>query len=177
MKLKISIFKSKKKDDKLLFKYNETVDKLNTSYENLDTESLNERISNFLNLDSTILEVFRFITSNFLYFVTERKKEDDALTINMLNEEYLNLQSIINRDNFIFINHIALLDEQNLEMVITDKYKLENINLEMTDLEPDNLESTIKDVDLLFNYLNIKKANLELEDITNYLNLLNMDIN
>lgn len=95
----------------------------------------------------------------------------------MLNEEYLNLQSIINRDNFIFINHIALLDEQNLEMVITDKYKLENINLEMTDLEPDNLESTIKDVDLLFNYLNIKKANLELDDITNYLNLLNMDIN
>ena len=174
---KISIFKSKKKDDKLLFKYNETVDKLNTSYENLDTESLNERISDFLNLDSTILEVFRFITSNFLYFVTERKKEDDALTINMLNEEYLNLQSIINRDNFIFINHIALLDEQNLEMVITDKYKLENINLEMTDLEPDNLESTIKDVDLLFNYLNIKKANLELDDITNYLNLLNMDIN
>ena len=95
----------------------------------------------------------------------------------MLNEEYLNLQGIINRDNFIFINHIALLDEQNLEMVITDKYKLENINLEMTDLEPDNLESTIKDVDLLFNYLNIKKANLELDDITNYLNLLNMDIN
>lgn len=174
---KISFFKSKKKDDKLLFKYNETVDKLNTSYENLDTESLNERISNCLNLDSTILEVFRFITSNFLYFVTERKKEDDSLTINMLNEEYLNLQSIINRDNFIFINHIALLDEQNLEMVITDKYKLENINLEMTDLEPDNLESTIKDVDLLFNYLNIKKANLELDDITNYLNLLNMDIN
>ena len=95
----------------------------------------------------------------------------------MLNEEYLNLQGIINSDNFIFINHIALLDEQNLEMVITDKYKLENINLEMTDSEPDNLESTIKDVDLLFNYLNIKKANLELDDITNYLNLLNMDIN
>ena len=63
------------------------------------------------------------------------------------------------------------------DIAFLNKYKLENINLEMTDLEPDNLESTIKDVDLLFNYLNIKKANLELDDITNYLNLLNMDIN
>lgn len=171
---KIGFFKSKKKDDKLLFKYNETLNKLETSYDNLDIESLNDRISSTLNFDSSILEVFKFITSNFLYFVTKRKEEEDNLTINMLNEEYLDLQNIIHRDNFIFINHLALLDEQNLEMVITDKYKLENINLEMTDLEENNLENTIKDVDILYNYLCLQKANLKISDIANYLTILNL---
>ena len=127
-------------------------------------------------LDTTILEVFKFITSNFLYFVFERKKEDDNLTINILNEEYIDLQNIINQDNFIFINHIALLDEQNLKMIIADKYKLENINLEITSLEEDNLESTIKEVDILYNYYNLGKANLNYTDILSYLTILNMDI-
>ena len=173
---KIGLFKSKKKDDKLLFKYNESLEKLSTNYDTYDEEIFNIRISNSLTLDTTILEVFKFITSNFLYFVFERKKEDDNLTINILNEEYIDLQNIINQDNFIFINHIALLDEQNLKMIIADKYKLENINLEITSLEEDNLESTIKEVDILYNYYNLGKANLNYTDILSYLTILNMDI-
>lgn len=173
---KIGLFKSKKKDDKLLFKYNESLEKLSTNYDTYDEEIFNIRISNSLTLDTTILEVFKFITSNFLYFVSERKKEDDNLTINILNEEYIDLQNIINQDNFIFINHIALLDEQNLKMIIADKYKLENINLEITSLEDDNLENTIKEVDILYNYYNLGKANLNYTNILSYLTILNMDI-
>ena len=179
MKNKISnkdTYKSKKKDDKLLFKYNESLEKLSTNYDTYDEEIFNMRISNSLTLDTTILEVFKFITSNFLYFVSERKKEDDNLTINILNEEYIDLQNIINQDNFIFINHIALLDEQNLKMIIADKYKLENINLEITSLEDDNLETTIKEVDILYNYYNLGKAHLNYTDILSYLTILNMDI-
>ena len=61
-------------------------------------------------------------------------------------------------------------------MIIADKYKLENINLEITSLEEDNLESTIKEVDILYNYYNLGKANLNYTDILNYLTILNMDI-
>lgn len=172
---KTGIFKNKKRDDKLLFKYNETLDKLSTLYDNLDTENFNDRIYNNLTKDSSIKEVFKYISSNFLYFVSERKKEDENLDINNLNDEFIELQNILNKNNFVFIDNIALLDEQNIDMIITDKYNLESIKLTKEDLDINTLENTMNDILTLINYENIKMSNLSLKDIEVYLEMQNIN--
>lgn len=172
---KTGIFKNKKRDDKLLFKYNETLDKLSTLYDNLDTENFNDRIYNNLTKDSSIKEVFKYISSNFLYFVSERKKEDENLNINNLNDEFIELQNILNKNNFVFIDNIALLDEQNIDMIITDKYNLESIKLTKEDLDINTLENTMNDILTLINYENIKMSNLSLKDIEVYLEMQNIN--
>ena len=108
---------------------------------------------------------------NATYYITV----DENLNINNLNDEFIELQNILNKNNFVFIDNIALLDEQNIDMIITDKYNLESIKLTKEDLDINTLENTMNDILTLINYENIKMSNLSLKDIEVYLEMQNIN--
>lgn len=171
---KKGLFKSKSRDDKLLFKYKDTLNELSKKYEELEEESFNDIIYRELSLDTSILNIFKFITSNYLYFISRSKEIDDSVSISTLNEKYKELQEIIDSHNFIFLDHIALLDEQNIKMVIADKCKLESVNITMDDLEKDNVETIRSEMEFLENWYYINTTNLSVSEISSYLDLLQM---
>ena len=163
-------FMKKKTDDKWLFDYNQVLADIATKYDALDDLRLNDLIMNVLNKDSTVYEVLKLIVSNYLYFVARTKELEDGADINEINKRYEELKFLVyNRNNYMLLSNLALLDERQIKQIISDKYTLENINIPMDSLTEDNIEKTIKDIDMLIDYEYFKLSGLKVEDIDLYI--------
>ena len=122
-----------------------------------------------LSKDSTVLEILKFVSSNYLYFIDKTKELDDSQTINVLNEKFDNLKHEVNYYNYSLINNIALLNERQIKEIIVDKYNLEKITITLEMLQKENVAKTISDIESLINYDNLITSGIDLEDIQLYL--------
>lgn len=163
------LFFKKKTDEKWLFDYNGVLDSLSTKYAEFDNICLNELVYNSLSKDANVYEVFRFIVSNYLYFVAQTKPLEENIDINTINDRYNALKNeVYNKDNYALINNLALLDEKQIKQIIVDKYNLENITLSIEILEKDNLEKTLADINSLIDYEYFTRSGIKLDDIDLY---------
>jgi len=169
-KSKFSLFK-KKTDEKWLFNYNTLLNSIIEKYDKFDDSSLNDIIFHKLSLDSTVLEVLKFVSSNYLYYVKLTKQLDDNLTINDITDRYEELKNDVNNNRFNLLNNIALLDEKQMKQIIVDKYNLEHINLTIESLEPDNVEKTMNDIKNLINYEDLLASKINLDDVKLYFDI------
>ena len=160
----------KKSDEKWLFSYNAALKELIEKYDNLDNERFNDVVFRTLLSDSSILDVLRLISSNYLYFVSTYLKNKEA-DLETVNKEFEELREDINYKEFTMINSIALLDDKPMKEVISSRYKLEGINLPEESLEESNITNTMNDINELIRYENIKSSGLNLSDIELYLDM------
>ena len=116
-----------------------------------------------------MLEILKFVSSNYLYFIDKTKELDDSQTINVLNEKFDNLKHEVNYYNYSLINNIALLNERQIKEIIVDKYNLEKITITLEMLQKENVAKTISDIESLINYDNLITSGIDLEDIQLYL--------
>ena len=65
----------------------------------------------------------------------------------------------------IIINGINTFEETDVASVIANKYRLENINLELADLDEDSLEALKNKIDFVFRVHKIENSNLSVEKI------------
>jgi hypothetical protein len=65
----------------------------------------------------------------------------------------------------IIINGINTFEDTDVASVICNKYKLENINLEVADLDEDSLFSLRNKIDFVFRVYKIERSNLSVEKI------------
>ncbi len=163
------IFGKKKKDDKLLFEYKKELTTLMESYDKLDEVSFNDLIFRKLNADSTILEVLKLITSNYLYFVSKTTTNMEGTPISTITDMFTELKNYVNNNNFILLNNVALLDEKQMKQLIVDKYNLDNVKLTIDNLMDSNLENTLKDIKLLIDYENVVTSKINISDLELYL--------
>ena len=123
-----------------------------------------------LNKDTSVLEVLKVIASNYLYFVERTKELGDGSDIAEINKRYTELKNeIYDRNDYMLISNLVLLDERQIKQIIVDKYNLENINITTESLVPDNVEKTIGDIDLLINFEYFKDSGLNTNDIDLYM--------
>ena len=165
------LFKKKKTDETWLFKYKESLNILIQKYEEFDDASFSETLLTKFSKDSTTYNALELISANYLFFVKETKTHLESDDMNTINDEYKELKRILNTNQFILLNRIALLDEYQMKQVIVDKYNLDGINLTTEELEPDNLEKTMKDIVTLIRYENLAMSNLKADDIKFYLDV------
>jgi len=169
-KSKFSFFK-RKNDEKWLFNYNNLLNTIIDKYDKFDDSSLNDIIYHKLSLDSTVLEILKFVSSNYLYFVKLTKGLDDNISINDITLRYEELKKDINNNRYSLLNNIALLDEKQMKQIIVDKYNLEHINLTIESLEPNNIEKTMNDIKLLIDYEDLLVSKINLDDVKLYFDI------
>ena len=173
---KKSLFgKGKKNDEKWLFKYKEVLNNVIKGYDEFDTAAFNDLIFSVLKEDSTILEVLKLITSNYLYFVSKTKELDDTKTLEDITESFESLRDYVSSKNFILLNNIALLDEKQMKELIVNKYNLEHITLTVESLLPDDIDKTLENIKTIINYENIIASGINMDDITLYLDYKKME--
>ena len=168
-KNKKPLFGIKKNDDKYLFQYKDILGNIISHYDELDQACFNDLVYEKLNKDSTIIDVLKLITSNYLYFVEKTLLLDENQNINDINNSFEELRHYVNNNNFVLINNVALLDEKQMKQLIVDKYNLGNIKLTIDSLVDDNVNRTISDIKSLINYENIVNSGLNLDDVSLYL--------
>ena len=158
----------KKNDEKWLFKYNESLKELTSKYDSLDNDRFNDLIYSKLSQDSSILEVLRLISSNYIYFVTEEQKNDESKNITDITKEFNILKNDVYDKEYCILNSIALLDRKQMKQLIVDRFKLDGINLSIDALTNENIDKTISEIDILINYEDICNSEIDLDDIELY---------
>ena len=161
--------KTKKNDEKWLFKYKETLTALMTKYDAFDNDCFNDLIFKKLSQDSNMLEAFQLIISNYVFFVTKTREIDEIRSLSDITNEFNELKEDINNKSYTVLNNIVLLDKKDIKEIISDKYKLEGINLPIELLEEDSVEKVLTDINDLIRYEDIKKSGIALDDIELYL--------
>ena len=167
---KPKLFMKKKNDEKWIFEYKNLMDSLAEKYNNLDDIRFNELVYSKLNKDSSVLDILKFISSHYLYFVNRTKELEDGSDIEEINKRYMELKNITyNKNDYMLLSNLALLDERQIKQIIADKYNLENISLSMDALTSDNIEKTISDINSFINYEYFKETKLDILDIDLYM--------
>lgn len=144
---------------------NTQIKELKKLYLELDEEQVNTRVAEFVDDNCTLKYMFKIATSFYTYayrLVKEYYKDDTDVNI---SEELQVLIDFINQPYKVMLNNIKLAEEQEIKSIISNRYKILNINLEKEDLDEINIDSLIEDVQKIVDYYNIQKSNLKTDDL------------
>ena len=61
------------------------------------------------------------------------------------------------------MRNITILEDKNIPMIISDRYKLLNFNIEKEDIIESNIDTLISGLQKIKNYYNFQKAGIDLE--------------
>lgn len=142
---------------------NTHIKEIKSMYKELDEEIVNSRIAEFVDDNCTIKYMFKIAISFYTYaykLIEENYKDDDV----EVAQELQGLIDFIDQPYKVMLNNIKLAEEPEITSIISNRYKILNINVEQEDLE-ENLEGIIDDVEKIVDYYNIKKSNLDMENI------------
>lgn len=144
---------------------NTQIKELKKMYLELDEELVNTRIAEFVDDNCTIKYMFKIAISFYTYaykLIKEYYKDDTDIDI---TEELQGLIDFINQPYKVMLNNIKLAEEPDIKSIISNRYKILNINLEQEDLDELNIDSLIEDVQKIADYYNIKKSDLNMDDV------------
>ena len=155
-----------------MLKMNEQIKKLNLLYEEFyDLEITNNL--NKLNDSSSIYDLLMMSLSSF-DFLEEKftnNEEFNNISLEECVEEYFKF--IFNPNN-IFLRKVNVLVEYNIAEIVSDKYRLLNLNVTEEMVNKENIDSTMESVSFINLIQNIEKSDISLEKIKNLDEMLNI---
>ena len=155
-----------------MLKMNEQIKKLNLLYEEFyDLEITNNL--NKLNDSSSIYDLLMMSLSSF-DFLEEKftnNEEFNNISLEECVEEYFKF--IFNPNN-IFLRKVNVLVEYNIAEIVSDKYRLLNLNVTEEMVNKENIDSTMESVSFINLIHNIEKSDISLEKIKNLDEMLNI---
>lgn len=123
------------------------------------------KIIDNLSDNSTIYDVLKFASQFYNYLtecIIENKKN---ITSDEIDIEIKELKEFLDSPNNIIIKNIAILEEKNISIIISDRYKLLNFTIEKEDITPDNLDNLIGTLEKIKNYYYIQKSGINLNEM------------
>ena len=143
----------------------ELIKTLYSLYQDLDDLLIKEDIYKYIDINSSIYDVFKVVSNNYEYFLKLLKKDDENITIDDIETKMYDLRYYLLTDNLNIISNTKIGGNAYLSRVISDRYKLACINVTEEDLDPDNIEKTIENIKTLMVYHDISNLNLNYETI------------
>lgn len=163
---KTGLFKpSLKKINELKLKRNTTINDILSLYIELDELTIQNDIFNNVTNETTYQDILKLTCFNTKYFIKLLKDQIDNLTIEDIDQNITNLFEYAFGSEINIISNIAISEEIDTPKIIKDKYRLLNISINEEDLNKDDIEKVTKNIKDLIIYYNIKKINLNIQDI------------
>lgn len=163
---KTGLFKPNlKKINELKLKRNTTITDILSLYIELDELTIQNDIFNNVTNETTYQDILKLTCFNTKYFIKLLKDQIDNLTIEDIDQNITNLFEYVFGSEINIISNIAISEEIDIPKIIKDKYRLLNISINEEDLNKDDIEKVTKNIKDLIIYYNIKKINLNIQDI------------
>lgn len=156
---------SLKKINELKLKRNTTITDILSLYIELDELTVQNDIFNNVTNETTYQDILKLTCFNTKYFIKLLKDQIDNLTIEDIDQNITNLFEYAFGSEINIISNIAISEEIDIPKIIKDKYRLLNISINEEDLNKDDIEKVTKNIKDLIIYYNIKKINLNIQDI------------
>ena len=159
------LFQKKDKKEKQTLQYNEIVKDLKEKYKKMDEEEIYQKIINNLNDESSIYDVLIF-ASKFNNYLTDCIIENNpSITQEEIEEVIDGLKQFLTDPYIIIIKNITLLENKNIAIIISDRYKLLNFNIQKDDINEENLDNLIDSLNKIKNYYEIEQAGIDINTI------------
>lgn len=163
---KTGLFKPNlKKINELKLKRNTTITDILSLYIELDELTIQNNIYNNVTNETTYQDILKLTCFNTKYFIKLLKDQIDNLTIEDINQNITNLFEYAFGSEINIISNIAISEGKDIPKIIKDKYRLLNISINEENLNKDDIEKVQKNIEDLIIYYNIKKINLNIQDI------------
>ena len=131
----------------------------------MDEEEIYQKIIINLNDESSIYDVLIF-ASKFNNYLTDCIIENNPSITQEEIEEVINgLKQFLTDPYIIIIKNITLLENKNIAMIISDRYKLLNFNIQKDDINEENLENLIDSLSKIKNYYEMGQVGIDINTI------------
>ncbi len=98
---------------------------------------------------------------------------DEKISKDKISTQIQNLKEFLVYPYSTLMNNISIKEEKNIPMIISDRYKLLNVNLEQEVLEnTDSIDSLIRDCNILIYGQIFKNIKLNMKDVEFYLQII-----
>lgn len=169
-KMSKNLFMNNKQKEEQFSKINIQVNNLISSikdkYEKLEEVRINDWVLNKLEDKSTYRDALLLAACNYNYMIELLKKENENLTLEEAQKVIQDLKTFIYSPYNTMINNISITEEKNIPFIISDCYKLLNINIKVVDLDDENVINNLLGNIEIINLFNImKKEQIDINDI------------
>ncbi len=159
--------KQEKKDkkEKQTAEYNAMILEIKELYKQLENDEVYTKIVYNLSDNSTICDVLKF-ASQFNNYLTECIIANNRnIAMEEIDTEIKDLKEFLDNPNNIIIKNIAILEEKNIPIMISDRYKLLNFTIDKEDIKPENLDTLIDTLQKIKNNYYIQKSKIDLSEM------------
>ena len=141
------------------------LDEIVKDYEELDSLKIKDTVFNYVTEETNYYDLFKLTTYNFNYFVELLKKQNSDITTEEILAKLDELQKYI-YDNYVdIIDNIRIIENKELDKVVCDKYKLNDLIVNHDNLTLDQIDKYIVSVDKAILFYDIDRLNINLEGI------------
>lgn len=159
------LFSKMDKKEQQIAEYNSIILEIKELYKKLDNNKIYTKIIDCLSDNSTIYDVLKFASQFNNYLVDCIIANNSTITQEEIEKLILELKDFLNDPYNIIIKNITMLEEKNIAIMISDRYKLLNFAIEKEDITPDNLDNLIDTLQKIKNYYYIQKSGINLEEM------------
>lgn len=154
-----------KSKDKIRNERDLIIDELTKLHKELEQNKVYNTILEKLDDNSNIKEALLLANSFYRYTFLCICEKFKGIEENDIEEKIQNLEAFINYPYCTIINNIKMTENKEIWMIIKDRYKLLNINIEKEDLELDNIDPLINTIKVIMQAHNIRKNKIDLNKI------------
>lgn len=162
---------NKSNDEALHVKQNNIIRELKNKYREYDRLRINNIILENINEASMIEDVFKIASSFYRELFSKTKEIFPEMSEDDLDDTVQGLKDFVHWPYNILTNNSNIYEDKNLLYVIKDRYSLMNINISEEMLEPSSLDALIDDLSKFEQYYYIRKNNINIEKIIDFVNL------
>ena len=157
--------KKKEKSEKQNTEYNKLILEIKESYKKLDASEIYSKIIEKMSDNSTIYDVL-IVASGFKNYLVDCIIDKNPSIEQQEIELYIKdlLQFLRNPYNTI-IKNISIMDEKDIPIIISDRYKLLNFNINKDDINIDIIDNIIDTLNKIETRHNMDLSGIKIDDM------------
>lgn len=168
--LKKGWFRRKTIEVKQSAEKNQIIMDIKKLYKELDLNKFYNKIYSDLNDDSTIYEALSLANSYYNY-LTECLIINKNTAQEKIDEQIKRLDDFLKNPHNNIINNLTIVEEKDVALIIKDRYKLLNFNIEKEDFSVKSIDNMIATLEYIVVSIGLRKANLKVEEIKQILSV------
>ena len=134
-------------------------------YRELDDLKINDTIFKSVNNDTSYYNLLMIASADFNYFVKLLKEQNDIISMNDINNSIDELFKFVYCNDLNIINNISITEDKNIPQIISDRYRLVNINIGEDKITEDTVDSYLKNLDNVILHYDIINNKISIDEL------------
>lgn len=169
--LRKGIFRKAKKEVKQTAEQKQLIADIRSAYKELELDKFYNQIYLNVKNDSTVYEILELANSYYVYLTKCIIENNSTISQEQIDKMITELDEFLKNPYNNIINNITILEENDIAMIIKDRYKLLNFNVDKEDFNEKKINNLISLLENIVIAYNMKKIDLDIHEIEEILEI------